>query len=62
MIIELKDEKIKKGAAPGYLEELAGRLWRERIHMPIVFVLSQLYDTAKRLQPQLAAAVSYIFL
>ena len=32
MIIELKDEKIKKGAAPGYLEELAGRLWRERIH------------------------------
>lgn len=32
MIIELKDEEIKKGAAPGYLEELAGRLWRERIH------------------------------
>lgn len=26
----LKDEEIKKGA--GYLEELAGRLWRERIH------------------------------
>ena len=22
MIIELKDEEIKKGAAPGYLEEL----------------------------------------
>ena len=32
MIIELKDEEIKKGAAPGYLEELAGRLFRERIH------------------------------
>ncbi len=30
MIIELKDEEIKKGA--GYLEELAGRLRRERIH------------------------------
>ena len=32
MIIELKDEGIKKGAEPGYLEELAGRLFRERIH------------------------------
>ena len=32
MIIELKDEEIKNGAAPGYLEELAGRLGRERIH------------------------------
>ena len=28
--IDLKDEEIKKGA--GYLEELAGRLRRERIH------------------------------
>ena len=28
----MKDEEIKKRAAPGYLEELAGRLWRERIH------------------------------
>ena len=28
----MKDEEIKKGAAPGYLEELAGRLRRERIH------------------------------
>ena len=28
----MKDEGIKKGAAPGYLEELAGRLRRERIH------------------------------
>ena len=26
----MKDKEIKKGA--GYLEELAGRLWRERIH------------------------------
>ena len=28
----MKDEEIKKGAEPGYLEELAGRLRRERIH------------------------------
>ncbi len=47
MIIELKDEEIKKGA--GYLEELAGRLRRERIHtLPVQNVYSVQFVTWSR--------------
>ena len=49
MIIDLKDEEIKKGAAPGYLEELAGRLWRERIHtLPVQDVYGVQFVTWSR--------------